>query len=266
LPVDGFSQKLKHVASNKIDVIITVTDSLYLLFYVHKSQRDVTDKDILFCFSPYLTENRDMTHSRACHMMACHYTYSTAPCLFLAQTEPCFRSRIAILWLCDVVLRAWFSTISTASPGLSQRKRSFCCITRSLLTYFFSLISYLTEGSLSYRMFDAQLFFGLNVYLTENTVLTTTAGVTSLVSSGVTDCHYICVVAVSNPPASCEVATGAIVGGLVATQLEICFFQNFWAFDTQQSIAAVINRSHMNVEIHTDSLQHPQIGGGRFLS
>ena len=114
-----------------------------------------------------------------------------------------------------------------ASPRLSQRKHSLHYITCLLLTYIFSLISYLTEGLLSYHMFDAQLFFGLSVYLTENTVLTTIAGVTSLVSSGVTDCHYICTVAVSNPPASCEVAMGAIVGGLVVTQLEICFFWSF---------------------------------------
>jgi len=96
-----------------------------------------------------------------------------------------------------------------------------------LLTYFFSLISNLTEGSLSYHMFDAQLFFGLYVYLTENTVLTTTARVTSLVSSGVTDCQYICIVAVSNPPVSCEVATGAIVDGLLGDPVGDLFFLEF---------------------------------------
>jgi len=98
-------------------------------------------------------------------------TCSAAPCLFLAQTEPYFRSQSAILWLCNAVLYARFSTISTASPHLSQRKRS-CCITWSMLTYFFSLISHC--------MFDAQLFFGLNIYLTENTVVTTTPGVSHL--------------------------------------------------------------------------------------
>jgi len=129
-----------------------------------------------FCFSTYLTENRDMTHSRACHMLACQYIYSAAPYLFLAQTEPYFRSQSAVLWLCDVVLHARFSTISTASPRLSRRKCSFCCITCSILIYFFSLISHLTEGSLSYRIFDDQLFFGLNMYLTENMVVTMTPG------------------------------------------------------------------------------------------
>jgi hypothetical protein len=137
-------------------------------------------KICFFCFSTYVTENRDMTHSRAYHMLACHCTYLVAPCFFLAQTEPYFRSQSAILWLCDVVLHAVFWTMSTTSSRLSQRKCSFCCITCLILIYFFSLISHLTEGSLSYHMFDAQLFFGLNVYLTENTVVTTTAGVSHL--------------------------------------------------------------------------------------
>lgn len=79
---------------------------------------------------------------------------------------------------------------------------------------------------MSYRMFDAQLFFGLNMYLTENIVLTTIAG-SHISGFQWCDCHCICIVAVSNPPASCEVAKGAIVGGLVATQLEICIFRNF---------------------------------------
>jgi hypothetical protein len=91
-------------------------------------------KDMLFCFSTYLTENRDMTHSHACHMLACHYTYFMAPCLFLAHTDSYFRSQSAILWLFNVVLHARFSTISTVSPCLSQRICSYRCITCSLAT------------------------------------------------------------------------------------------------------------------------------------
>jgi hypothetical protein len=146
----------------------------FLMFIYHNVLSLI--KICFFCFSTYLTENHDVTHSSACRMPACHYTYSAAPCLFLGQAEPYFRSQNAILWLCDV-LHGRLSTISMPLPRLSHRKDSFCCVTCSMLPYFFSLLSYLTEGSLSYCMFDAQLLFGLSMYLTENTVVTTTAGV-----------------------------------------------------------------------------------------
>jgi hypothetical protein len=156
-------------------------------------------------------------------MPACHYTYSVARCLFLGQTEPYFSSWNAILWLCNVLL-ARLSILSTALPRLSHRKHS-CGITCLMLPYFFSLISYLTEGSLSYCMFDAELFFGLNMYLTGRTVVMTAAWVWHLWFLVVWPLYMYC---------GCFTSTcklwGGIVGGLVAAQLEISFFQNFWAF------------------------------------
>jgi hypothetical protein len=148
------------------------------------------------------------------------------------------------------------------------------CITCSILNYFYGLTSSLSEKTLLpfYHMFVAHLFLqplflphrGFNVILHVwcSTVLWPKRVPYREHSSNYNcwghisgfqwcDCHYICIVAVLNPPVCCEVAKGAIVGGLVVTQLEICFFRNFWAFDTQQSIAAVINRSHMTVEINS---------------
>jgi hypothetical protein len=53
-----FSQRPKHVASNKTDMNVVVTDGLYFLSSVHISQQDVIDKDVgerSACRSGYFT-------------------------------------------------------------------------------------------------------------------------------------------------------------------------------------------------------------------
>jgi hypothetical protein len=55
---DVFLQKPKHVASNKTEINVVVTDALYFLFAVHISQQDVIDKDVderSACRSGYFT-------------------------------------------------------------------------------------------------------------------------------------------------------------------------------------------------------------------